>query len=76
MLIKEDLCFLLPPLPPHFNVVVATKSIGQSNILNIEKGEGGIGMIQCNFIENEGKSTDYSKCMMSVSTIFVWDCRY
>ena len=26
--------------PPHFNVVVATKSIGQSNILNIEKGEG------------------------------------
>ena len=26
--------------PPHFNVVVATKSIRQSNILNIEKGEG------------------------------------
>ena len=36
--------------PPHFNVAVATKSTGQSNILNIEKGEGGIGRIQCNFI--------------------------
>ena len=64
MLIKEDfrsrtsLCSLTPP--PHFNVVVATKSIGQSNILNIEKGEGGIDRMQCNFIENEGKSTDYS----------------
>ena len=46
--------------PPHFNVVVATKSIGQSNILNIEKGEGVINGIQCNLIENEGKSTDYS----------------
>ena len=46
--------------PPHFNVVVATKSIGQSNILNIEKGEGRIDGIQCNFIETEGKSTDYS----------------
>ena len=46
--------------PPHFNVVAATKSIRQSNILNIEKGEGGNGRMQCNFIENEGKSTDYS----------------
>ena len=45
--------------PPHFNVVAATKSIGQSNILNIEKGEWGIDRMQCNFIENEGKSTDY-----------------
>ena len=46
--------------PPYFNVVTATKSIGQSNILNIEKGEGGINRTQCNFIENEEKSRDYS----------------
>ena len=26
--------------PPHFNVAAAVKCIGQSNILNIEKGEG------------------------------------
>ena len=57
MLIKEDVSvsdifvFFYPP--PHFNVAVATKSIGQSNILNIEKGE-------CNVIENEGNGTDYS----------------
>ena len=31
--------FSFTPLP-HFNVVAAAKSIGQSNILNIEKGEG------------------------------------
>ena len=41
--------------PPHFNVVTAAKSIAQSNILNTEKGEGGIDGIQCNFIENAGK---------------------
>ena len=63
MLIKEDFrswtsLFSLTP-PPHFNVVVATKSIGQSNMLHIEKGEGGMDRMQCNFIENEGKSTDY-----------------
>ena len=46
--------------PPHFNVVAATKSIGQSNILNTEKGGGGINRMQCNFVENEGKSKDYS----------------
>ena len=59
VLIKEDFSVsdILPPL--HFNVVVATKSIGQSNILNFEKGEGGIDGIQCNFIENAGKSIDY-----------------
>ena len=38
-------------------------------MLNIEKGEGGIGRIQCNLIETKGKSTDYSKFVMSVSTI-------
>ena len=64
MLIKEDVSvsdifvFFYPP--PHFNVAVATKSIGQSNILNIEKGEGGINRMQCNVIENEGNGTDYS----------------
>ena len=39
--------FSLTP-PPHFNVVVATKSIGQSNILNIERGRGEL--IGCNAI--------------------------
>ena len=34
--------------PPHFIVVAAAKSIGQSNILNIEKGEGE--SIGCNAI--------------------------
>ena len=43
--------------------------IGQFNILNIEKGEWGIDRMQCNLIENEGKSTDYSQFLMSVSTI-------
>ena len=63
MLIKEDFSvldifvFFYPP--SHFNVVVATKSIGQSNILNIEKGERRINRMQCNFIENEGKP-DYT----------------
>ena len=37
----------------NFNVVTAAKSIGKSCILNIEKGEGEIDRIQCNFIENE-----------------------
>ena len=59
--------------PPHFNVVAAAKSIGQSNILNIEKGEGGIDRMQCNFIEKEGKSTDYGYFLMSVNH-FAWDC--
>ena len=54
---QTSLFSFTPPL--HFNVVVAAKSIGQSNILKIEKGEGEIDRIQCNFIENEGKSTDY-----------------
>ena len=45
---------------PHFDVVLAAKSIGQSYILNIEKGEGGIDRIQCNFIEKREKCTDYS----------------
>ena len=31
--------FSFTPPPPHFNVVAATKSIGQSNILNNEKGD-------------------------------------
>ena len=39
--------------PPHFNVVTPAKSTGKSCILNIEKGEGEIDRIQCNFIENE-----------------------
>ena len=34
--------------PPHFNVFATTKSIRQSNILNIEKGEGEL--IECNAI--------------------------
>ena len=59
MLIKEDFSvsdiFVFFYTPLHFNVVVATKSIGQSNILNTEKGERGINRMQCNFIENEGK---------------------
>ena len=52
MLIKEDFSvldifvFFYPS--SHFNVVVAAKSIGQSNILNIEKGEGE--SIECNAI--------------------------
>ena len=29
-------------------------------MLNTEKGEGGIDGIQCNFIENKGKRTDYN----------------
>ena len=64
MLTKEDFSvsdifvFFYPS--SHFNVVAATKYAGESNILNIEKGEGGIEGIQCNLIENEGKSTDYS----------------
>ena len=65
VLIKEDFSvsdisvFFYPS--SHFNVVAAAKSIGQSNIVNIEKGEGGFDGIQCNFIENEGKSIDYRK---------------
>ena len=52
MLIKEDFSvsdifvFFYPS--PHFNVFAATKSIRQSNILNIEKGEGEL--IECNAI--------------------------
>ena len=34
---QTSLFSFTPPL--HFNVVVAAKSIGQSNMLNIEKGE-------------------------------------
>ena len=62
MLIKESWTSLFSCTPPpHFNVVVATKSIGQSNILNIEKGEGGINRTQsvgrkCNFIEMREKA--------------------
>ena len=52
------LCFLVP-LPP-FQCCLAAKSIGQSNMLNIERGEGGTDRMQCNFIENEGKNTEYS----------------
>ena len=70
VLVKEDFSvsdvfvFFYPS--PHFNVVAAAKSIEQSNILNIEKGEGGFDGIQ--FIENEGKSIDYRK-KLCVSTI-------
>ena len=39
--------FSFTPLP-HFNVVANAKSIGQSNILNIEKGRGE--SIGCNAI--------------------------
>ena len=42
----------------HFNVVLAPKSIAKSFTLNIEKG--GIDRIECNFVENEGKKTDYN----------------
>ena len=62
----ETLCFSVSDIvvffypPPHFNVVAATKSIRQSDILNIEKGEGESIGCKCNFIENEGKNTDYS----------------
>ena len=61
--------FSFTPLP-HFNVVVATKSIGQSNIhvLNIEKGEGRINRMQCNFIENEGNPQIIAN-FLCVSTI-------
>ena len=53
--------------PPHFNVVAAEKSIGQSNILNIEKGEGGIDRMQCNFIECLNHfARDYSKRYKSI----------
>ena len=72
VLIKEDFSvsdiFVFFYHSPHFNVAAAAKSIGQSNILNTEKGEGGIATIQCNFIENKGKGTDYSYFLMSVST--------
>ena len=51
--------------PPHFHVAAATKSIGQSNILNIEMGEGGIDRMQLNLIANEEKSTIYSYLFMS-----------
>ena len=50
----ETLCFSVSDIvvffypPPHFNVVAATKSIRQSDILNIEKGEGE--SIGCNAI--------------------------
>ena len=60
MLIKEDFSvsdiFVFFHPSPRFNVVAAAKSIGQSNILNIEKGEGGISRMQCNFIGNEEMS--------------------
>ena len=52
------LCFLFPF--PHFNVVTAAKSTGKSCILNIEKGEGEMDRIQCNFIENEEYIRDCS----------------
>ena len=67
MLIKEGCYFSVSDISlfsftpsPHFNVVGAAKSIGQSNILNIEMGVGGIDRMQCNFIEKKGQSTDYS----------------
>ena len=64
MLMKEDFSFGFGHIfvffhpSPHFNVVAGAKSIGQSNILNIAGGGGGGGInrMQCNFIENEGKS--------------------
>ena len=54
---------------PHFNVVTAAKSIGQSYILNTEKGEGGIDRIKMQFHCKQGKNTDYSSFFMSVPTI-------
>ena len=55
MLIKEGCYFSVSDISlfsftpsPHFNVVEAAKSIGQSNILNIEKGRGE--SIGCNAI--------------------------
>ena len=47
LLIKEDFSvldiFVFSYPSPHFNDVVAAKSIGQSNILSSEKGGGGGG---------------------------------
>ena len=59
--------------PSHFNVVLAAKSIGQFNILNIEKGEGRIDRMQCNLIENEGKAQIIAnfECLNHVAQ----DCR-
>ena len=45
--------FVFFSAPTYFSAVTAAKSTGKSCILNIEKGEGEINRIQCNFIENE-----------------------
>ena len=45
---------------PHFNVVTVAKSTEKSCILNIEKWDGEIDRIQCNFIDNEEYIRDCS----------------
>ena len=68
MLMKEDFSFGFGHIfvffhpSPHFNVVAGAKSIGQSNILNIEKGGGGGGKsIGCNAISLKTREkADYS----------------
>ena len=58
-------------------VCVCVLSIRQSSILNIEKEEGGIGTIQCNLVENEGKAQIIATVIFFYECLnhFSWDCR-
>ena len=62
-------------VPPHFNAVAATKSIGQSNILNIERGRGE--SIGCNAIslKMRGKTQIIANFYESLNH-FARDCRF
>ena len=66
---QTSLFSFTPPL--HFNVVVAAKSIGQSNMLNIEKGESiGFNAISLKTREKHRLWRIFDECLNH----FAWDC--
>ena len=68
--------FSFTPLPP-ISMLLWPQNLSDSlTYSTLKKGEGRIGRMQCNFIENEGKSKDYKQIFDECLNHFARDCRY
>ena len=55
--VSDNLCFLLPLLP--ISMLLRPQNLSDNlTYSTLERGRGDLNRIQCNFIENEGKSTE------------------